>query len=285
MRPIQFSVASLSVFSKNNVGKHFKYVWLAVFLSFSYHSGSVKTQGAIPEEHPTLPVAPAMDSLAQPSKTIYFTFDDGPNRGTPQVVDVLCQEEMPATFFLVGSHIFGSKKQFSQFQNLLSNPCFEAANHSFYHAKNRYNQYYRSPEQVLEDFTLMSDSAKFESGIARTPGMNVWRTANITHDADKRSAKAADLLKENGYSLVGWDVEWKAKDLQLKKSPEELVSEIEEHFEEHLTKTENHLVLLLHDQHFTDTNNIQSLQTLIKLLKGKQEYAFKQVSEYPCLGY
>jgi peptidoglycan/xylan/chitin deacetylase (PgdA/CDA1 family) len=38
------------------------------------------------------------------SKTVYLTFDDGPQRGSADVLDVLAEERVPATFFLTGSN-------------------------------------------------------------------------------------------------------------------------------------------------------------------------------------
>src|SRR5687767_9342424 len=37
-------------------------------------------------------------------KVLYLTFDDGPQRGTAEVLDVLKTEQVPATFFLTGSN-------------------------------------------------------------------------------------------------------------------------------------------------------------------------------------
>jgi peptidoglycan/xylan/chitin deacetylase (PgdA/CDA1 family) len=37
-------------------------------------------------------------------KVLYLTFDDGPQRGTAEVLDVLKSEQVPATFFLTGSN-------------------------------------------------------------------------------------------------------------------------------------------------------------------------------------
>lgn len=38
------------------------------------------------------------------TKTVYLTFDDGPQRGTAEVLDVLKEEQATATFFLTGSN-------------------------------------------------------------------------------------------------------------------------------------------------------------------------------------
>ena len=242
---------------------------------------------------PIVPLADSkQDSLAKAKysletlnrKVIYLTFDDGPNKGTPRVACALKGQKIPATFFMVGSHVQGSEQQWSDFQDLLCDPYFEVANHSYHHAKNNYRRYYKSPELVLEDFQLVRDKIQLNNKLARTPGRNVWRTSEITFDINRHSIKAADLLKAHDYTVVGWDVEWRVNSKKrLNKSAKELVTEIEQYFEERLTRTENHLVLLMHDQHFTDAQHIEELEILLAELINTGEYTFRKVSEYPCL--
>ncbi|MDT9725888.1 polysaccharide deacetylase [Xylanibacillus composti] len=43
------------------------------------------------------------DAYATPEEpTVYLTFDDGPSRWTPEVLDILREHEVPATFFVLG---------------------------------------------------------------------------------------------------------------------------------------------------------------------------------------
>jgi peptidoglycan/xylan/chitin deacetylase (PgdA/CDA1 family) len=42
------------------------------------------------------------------SKVVYLTFDDGPQRGTAEVLDTLKEEQATATFFLTGSNALGA---------------------------------------------------------------------------------------------------------------------------------------------------------------------------------
>src|SRR6186713_46594 len=44
-------------------------------------------------------------------KKIYLTFDDGPNKGTRNVLDIVKGENIPVTFFIVGEHVFASVNQ------------------------------------------------------------------------------------------------------------------------------------------------------------------------------
>ena len=39
------------------------------------------------------------------NKTIYLTFDDGPDRGTKIVYNILKEQEIPATMFLICEHV------------------------------------------------------------------------------------------------------------------------------------------------------------------------------------
>jgi|GEM_PF-560034 len=271
------------------LGKRSSYIWGAICLSvaISYNSCGVQyTQ-----------VANAQNMLEKPSnkieqktppidnrKVIYLTFDDGPNKGTSKVMQVLEKHGLPATFFLVGEHIYDTPWQKALYENLLQSPHYEVANHTFSHAKNRYNHFYLHPELVLADFQRMQDSLQLHTSIGRTPGMDVWRTSEIKYDVCKRSSKAADMVQANGFTLIGWDVEWKASGKrQLKKTAGAVASEIAQAFAERLTHTDDHLVLLLHDQHYMDSSNVQALENLVVALKQTGEYRFEKVSGYPCL--
>ena len=41
-------------------------------------------------------------------KKIYLTFDDGPNKGTQNVLDIVKDEKIPVTFFIIGEHVYAS---------------------------------------------------------------------------------------------------------------------------------------------------------------------------------
>lgn len=274
------------------VGKYSKFTWALVLLYIytSYNSCHVEyAEALIPVQRQqyvaaikTQPIKAKAQPAANHHKTIYFTFDDGPNLGTSNVLNILNREQIPATFFLVGAHVFGSRKQLDIYQKLLADSLVETANHSFYHAKNKYKKFYQSPAQVLADFQLMRDSVKIKNHLARTPGRNVWRTSRLSFDINQQSVIAADLLKANNYTLIGWDVEWKVNaKKQLDKTPEALIQEIDEFFKTHQTKTSDHLVILMHDQNFLDNNNLQALEDFISAIKKTGTYRFERVSKYP----
>jgi peptidoglycan-N-acetylglucosamine deacetylase len=217
-------------------------------------------------------------------KTIYLTFDDGPNKGTRKVLHIVQQEEVPVTFFIIGEHVFGCPEQKATFDSLQQCRYIEIANHSYTHAGCRYEKFYSAPDSVVKDFARCADSLGIRSGIIRTPGRNIWRTENITSTDIKASTAAADSLKQKGFISVGWDLEWHFnKQLDLLCSEEELITRVDSLFAKGKTKTPEHLVLLAHDQAYTDTGDSARLHSFIQKLKLNDNYDFDFISNYPGL--
>ena len=63
-------------------------------------------------------------------KILFLTFDDGPSDDyTPQILDILEKEKVPATFFIVG---LNAESNIPIFQRIY-NDGFEIGNHTFTH--------------------------------------------------------------------------------------------------------------------------------------------------------
>lgn len=215
-------------------------------------------------------------------KYLYITFDDGPNKGTQNIVEVLKKEQIPATLFLVGEHIFGSKAQWKDFELILQDTLFQIGNHSYSHAKNQFTKYYRDSAQVLADFNRFNDSLKRKSMIARTPGRNIWRIGKLSVTDIKSSKAPADYLAKNGFKLVGWDIEWKSdSNFKAKESSQEILNLIDSAFVKKSMKTENHLVLLTHDQYFRDSVSLKELSKFLQTVKSREDIELKKIKDYP----
>ena len=70
-----------------------------LFITFLYPINNVFAEDAMGNEEET-------------KKVVYLTFDDGPSKNTPAVLEVLKKHNIKATFFVVG-------EQFQYFQNEL----------------------------------------------------------------------------------------------------------------------------------------------------------------------
>jgi len=139
-------------------------------------------------------------------KTVFLTFDDGIQAGTEEVLKVLKDEDVKATFFLTGVHSKYSyeddtEKTLNTLKEIYENHAI--GNHSYSHANNFYSSYYRkggvkidnegTRRSVLDDFVkneelIKSYIRKIDSGysenlmlaknqtipVARFPGTNTW---------------------------------------------------------------------------------------------------------------
>ena len=79
-------------------------------------------------------------------KRVFLTFDDGPSKNvTPMVLDTLKQENIKATFFLLGSRVElepeMAKREYNEGHYL--------ASHGYSHV---YSQIYASPQSVLDEY-------------------------------------------------------------------------------------------------------------------------------------
>ncbi len=236
----------------------------------------LKTDTAVVKKHNA-------GSPKKKKKTIYLTFDDGPNKGTKNMMHIVQQEEIPVTLFIIGEHVYGSKAQTTIFDSVVNCNLFEIANHSFTHAfENKYAKFYQVPDSAVKDFKRCADSLHLSAQIIRTPGRNIWRTQTINCTDINTSKAAADSLFANGFTIAGWDLEWHYDDkLNLTNTSDEMVLQVDSMFTNAKTKTPDQLVLLAHDQVYQKPNDSAELHQFIIKLKVKNEYNFETISKYP----
>ena len=244
-----------------------------VFKSFTLKTDSV----AVTKKKETPP------ARKKKKKTIYLTFDDGPNKGTKNVMSIVEAEQIPVTLFIIGEHVYGSRLQGALYDSVSQNQLFEIANHSYTHAfENRFDKFYSLPDSVIKDFSRCADSLHLTSNIIRTPGRNIWRTDSVSCTDLKNSIAAADSLYDHGFKAIGWDVEWHFnREQRPVQSVDEMLNEIDSAFARNKTKTTDHLVLLAHDQVYIGADDSASLHNFIIQLKMKDEYNFETVNKYP----
>jgi peptidoglycan/xylan/chitin deacetylase (PgdA/CDA1 family) len=218
-------------------------------------------------------------------KKIYFTFDDGPNNGTRNVLKAVKEENIPASFFIVGEHVFDSPKQTQTWEILKADSGIELCNHSYTHAHNRYTSFYKNSSGVIEDFNHSQNKLQFNNNIARMPGRNAWRIDTIDHTDIYESSAAIDSLHAAGFNIMGWDIEWifDHKTLAPDTGIDLMLRRMENLLEAKRTKTPGHLVVLAHDQAFQTEGAVQLLHLVLQSLKNNPEYELVLASKYPGL--
>ena len=246
--------------------------------------GKVKAKPVLKNNTQKKETVQVVAPVKKKKKKIYLTFDDGPNKGTRNVLDIVKDENIPVTFFIVGEHVFASVNQTTTWDSLRIAQQVEICNHSYTHAwHNKFEKFYESPDSVISDFQRAHDSLDLKNNIVRTPGRNTWRIDSLQYTDLKKSKAAVDSLQKAGFIVMGWDLEWHYdhKDLTVKNSADELLKQIDSVFNNKKTKSPEHLVLLAHDQVYGKTKDSAELRQLIQKLKLKDEYELSIASGYP----
>lgn len=220
---------------------------------------------------------------AQALKTIYLSFDDGPLEGSEDIDDAVKKENIKVNVFVVGYNEQSSRKHRKYYERYLHNPMIEIGNHSFSHAHNHYELFYKDPATVLADFQRNQQILAIPYKLARLPGRNMWRLKGISVNDVKSGQDAANLLFENGYRVFGWDIEWQhdAKTGVPIQTVDDMIELIEKKLAEEKTIKKDHLVILCHDEMFRNGWEESELKQLILKLKTKGNYQFEHLSKYP----
>jgi len=256
---------------------------LVPFSVYKTHPTTKSLQTIVVQEQKTSPaVATKPVKHKKKKKKLYVTFDDGPNRGTRNVLHIVQDEGVPVSFFIVGEHVFASPAQARVWDSLKIAKQIALCNHSYSHAHSRYENYYSKPDSVVSDFKRTHDSLDLDNTIARTPGRNIWRIDTLQFTDLKKSAAAADSLQNAGFKLMGWDLEWHFdhKTVCVVTSAERMVAQIDSVFKHNRTKAKDHLVLLAHDQAYVKSEDSFQLRQFFQLLKQK-DYELSLVRDYP----
>ena len=103
-------------------------------------------------------------------KRAFLTFDDGPSSNTSDILDILKQENVPATFFVLGVNV----DKYPQTVKRIYEEGHYIANHGYSHI---YSSIYQSPQSVLDEYNQCEDSVKkaigeneYNSHLFRFPG-------------------------------------------------------------------------------------------------------------------
>ncbi len=197
-------------------------------------------------------------------KVAYLTFDDGPSNNTHQILDILKQNNIKATFFVLGSQV----EVFPETTNRIYNEGHYIANHGYSH---KYSSIYQSPEQVLNEFNQCNQIVaktinvpEYNSHLFRFPGGSVGgKYAEL-------KKQAITLLEQNDILHIDWN---------SLTGDSEKVNPTEEYLMDNLQKTtegKNSLVILMHD---AQAKKITA-ETLPKVIEYLQQQGYSFESFY-----
>lgn len=194
-------------------------------------------------------------------KVVYLTFDDGPSRNiTPLILDVLREQEVKATFFVLGSRA-------ELYPDLVKREYEEGhyiANHGYSHD---YSKIYSSPQSVIDEYWKTENCIKnaleiqeYNSYLFRFPG----GSSGGKYAATKK--EAIEILNENNILNINWNA--LTNDAVGTPTKESIMKNLVETVGE-----KNSVVILMHDS-ATKILTYEMLPEIISYLKEKG-YCFR----------
>jgi peptidoglycan/xylan/chitin deacetylase (PgdA/CDA1 family) len=198
----------------------------------------------------------------KPDKVVYLSFDDGPGKHTPEVLDILRDEEVPATFFVLGEH---AERMPGMIKRMIREG-HTLGNHTYNH---EYNELYRNFQtfwqQIKRTEDILNRIAGVRPALVRAPG-GTYGHFDQTY---------FDLLKKGGYAVMDWNVD--SGDSKRRNVP---ASEIKAHAVNVPAGTSSAIVLM-HDGG-AHAETVKALPDIIHYYK-QQGYRFElmQASDKP----
>lgn len=189
-------------------------------------------------------------------KIAYLTFDDGPSKHTPEILDILSENDIKATFFITGWCIDGKEDTLMR----VADEGHTIGLHSWSHD---YDEIYASPEAWLDDF------AKVYNKVYDITGQKPWAFRFPGGSYNNFNKGTADTIiaemKRRGFAYYDWNA----------ATSDAMSSATYESCMEYLSDSlySNHSVVLMHDSLELTP---QYLQDVIDFLKDAG-YSFETI--------
>ena len=181
-------------------------------------------------------------------KLVALTFDDGPSNVTENVLDVLENEKIVGTFFLIGNQI--TENMIDTLKRELSLGC-EIANHSYTHSDMSIMDEQVIKDEISKASALIKKYLNVEPKFFRPPYISLSDTMYAS----------ISLSFISGYGCEDWDSNVLA----------------DERIEKVLSQVKDGSIILLHDLE-NNHETVKALPVIIDKLR-KDGYSFVTVSE------
>lgn len=214
--------------------------------------------------------------------SLYLSFDDGPMDSSHFLDSLIIKDSVPVTVFVVGFRVNANAGMRSRLEMYRQQELVEIGNHSYSHAAGHYKLFYTNPSQVVNDVVRNADSLSLRNNIVRLPGRNTWRIQNRKRTDLTDANAAADSLSSLGYTLLGWDLEWKIDTCENRYSTaEEMISQINRLIHSKRSFEKDHVVILCHDWALSDLFFREQLAAFVQKIREDDCMHFSPLANYP----
>ncbi|MFC5450684.1 polysaccharide deacetylase family protein [Paenibacillus aestuarii] len=231
------------------------YVWLASMPveAFANESNPAQEDQAIYQLLKSGKRPPQEKSYQTPEQpTVYLTFDDGPSKLTPQVLDILQKEGIHATFFALGEE---AKARPDLIKRIIAEG-HTLGNHTYNHVYNElYSDFQVFWKQIQESETIFDQIAGVRPQLVRAPGGTYTNF----------DAYYFYLLEQAGYTIVDWNVD-SGDSTRANVPVKEIIHTVKS------SPLEHEITLLLHDGAGHESS-VEALPQIIQYYKDLG-YAF-----------
>ena len=202
-------------------------------------------------------------SLPQKKKVVYLTFDDGPNpSATPQLLDLLKEKKVCATFFLIDSYVDARTAP-------VVRRMFEEGHTVGLHSADRWLMM-KSPEALARRLRAAADRIELHSGYRPAPFFRPhagWRSVSMVKGLSRIHRRLV------GWSWMTWDWCWFRK-----RTGERVASQVIAH-------AAPGKIIVIHDGHHENREadrlySIQAARLIIDGLKSRG-FEFATLSDAP----
>ncbi len=189
---------------------------------------------------------------ATPKKVAYITIDDGPSKYTNVLLDILKENNVKATFFLIDKNM---KKYESEVKRIKS----EGSSIGFHSVTHDVKSLYKSPNATLKEFDTCKETMKQITG----------HTSNLIRlpYGSKPYMPEGSYKKLVANNYLIWD--WNLDTQDWKSSEDQIVSNVL-----YYGRERDELVVLIHEKE----QSVKALTSIIKILK-KRDYTILPITE------
>lgn len=192
-------------------------------------------------------------------KIIYLTFDDGPaGKVTKNVLDILKQESVHATFFLIGEQIKGQ-------EDLVKRMYDEGHALGLHSMSHKRSHLYSSNESFLKE---MLDTQEVINSIVGIKPTILRFPFGCNNNCYRISQSMVDLLHENNLKIYDWNTD-SGDGAHPGASPSTFIK--------NSRSDKDRVVLLMHCAYMSK-NSVKALPHIIKYYKDNG-YEFKAIDE------
>lgn len=194
-------------------------------------------------------------------KVVYLTFDDGPSKNTPKILDILKENNIKATFFIIHPYI----ESHNAIVQRIYDEGHAIGNHTYNH---KFKYVYTSEEAFFKDFNKQQDFIKSITGSPST----AFRFPGGSKNTIVRNARGKDFtkniiikLEEQGVHCYDWNVD--SGDAHCTNIPcGTLCNNVLKEIKDKDGNLKNPAIVLMHDC-MTKKTTVQALPGIIKIFK------------------